>query len=168
MPIYEYYCPDCHTVFSFYARRVASQGVPACPTCGRTRLQKEVSAFAATTGKSEDAEAGGQSPMDDTRLTRAMESLAGEAAGLREDDPKQAAQLMRKLAEMTGAKFAGGMEEAMQRLAAGEDPDAIESSMGDVLESEDPFTFPEGGGGTGSRSRRMRGAPRRDPGLYDL
>jgi len=33
------------------------------------------------------------------------------------------------------------MEEALGRMEAGEDPETIESEMGDLLEGEEPFAF---------------------------
>jgi putative FmdB family regulatory protein len=35
MPIYEFYCPDCHTVFSFFSSRIDTAVRPACPQCGK-------------------------------------------------------------------------------------------------------------------------------------
>ncbi len=55
MPIYEYYCPDNHTIYQFYAKTLA-QGrvIPPCPDNPAFRLQKQVSAFAVTrSGKDE-------------------------------------------------------------------------------------------------------------------
>jgi hypothetical protein len=68
--------------------------------------------------------------------------FAQEAQNINEDDPKQAAHLMRRLSEMAGIDMGKGMKEAMDRIEAGEDPEKIEQEMGDILE-EDPFTLPE-------------------------
>ena len=73
---------------------------------------------------------------------KAMQMISSEAGRINEDDPRQAANLMRKLSEMTGIKLGEGMNEALKRMEAGEDPDQIESEMGDLLQSEDPFEFP--------------------------
>jgi hypothetical protein len=67
-----------------------------------------------------------------------MESLAGDLDSLDENDPRQGAQLMRKLFSATGMPVGGGMEEALRRMEAGEDPEKIEEEMGDVLE-QDPL-----------------------------
>ncbi len=72
-----------------------------------------------------------------------MDLLAREAEHMDEDDPKQAANLMRKLTDMTGLKMGSGMEEALTRMEAGEDPEQVEAEMGDILEEEDPFNFKE-------------------------
>jgi hypothetical protein len=60
------------------------------------------------------------------------------------------------------------MEEALRRLEAGEDPDAIEADLGDKLESEEPFLLADGPAGKRAPDKKKRGAPRRDPNLYDL
>jgi putative FmdB family regulatory protein len=166
MPIYEFYCPKCHTIYNFLSRAINTDGVPQCPHDGRHKLQRQVSRFAFVTG------AGGDSgddmddlPIDEARMEQAMETLASEAEGIDEDDPKAAARLMRKLSDMTGIEYGDSMQEALQRLESGEDPDAIEEEMGDMLENEDePFMMPGSGKGKGIRRR----PPRRDEKLYEM
>ena len=46
---------------------------------------------------------------------------------------------MRRLSDLTGLNLGPGMEEALARMEAGEDPEQIEADMGDLLEGEDPF-----------------------------
>jgi len=166
MPIYEYYCPACHTVLQFFSKKVNSTARPACPHCGRENLEKEISTFAMSRGGGANEE-GDMPPFSEEKLAGAMETLAREAEGIREDDPKQAAQLMRKFSRLTGVKMGESMEEALRRMEAGEDPDQIEEELGDSLAEEDPFGL--AGEQTGARSTRSgRGAPRRDPKLYEL
>jgi putative FmdB family regulatory protein len=45
MPLYEYYCTPCHTIFSFLSRTANVSRQPACPRCGG-ELKKQVSSFA--------------------------------------------------------------------------------------------------------------------------
>ena len=94
-----------------------------------------------------------------------MQMLAGEADKINEDDPRQAANLMRKLSDMTGLELGDGMNEALKRMEAGEDPDTIEAEMGDLLETEEPFLLPDKKPGS---SKPRRPAPKRDETLYDL
>ena len=105
VPIYEFYCPDCHRVMSFLSRAVDTKRQPACPKCGRAALTRRVSSFAISKGRKEEAEGAGRSPggLDEARLEKAMEALAGDMEHINEDDPRQSAQLMRKLLEATGA-----------------------------------------------------------------
>jgi len=72
---------------------------------------------------------------------------------------------MRKLTDMTGLELGPGMQEALKRMEAGEDPDAIEAEMGSLLEDEEPFVMPEKKGG---KTNSKRAAPIRDEKLYDL
>lgn len=176
MPIYEFYCPDCHRVFSFLSRRVETEKQPGCPRCARASLERRVSAFAISKRRAEPAATPAAMPglppgMDEERMARAMESLAGEAEGLDESDPRQAAQLMRKMFSATGLPMGGEVEEAIRRMESGEDPEKVEAEMGDVLESAlaggmgDP-----GGERTPPAARRLRRAlpPSVDPTLYEM
>ena len=92
-----------------------------------------------------------------------MALLAKESGGVNEDDPKQAANMMRKITEITGLKMGAGMEEALNRLERGEDPNQIEAEMGNLLENEDPFILKKIAGTMGRKNR-----PVRDNTLYDM
>lgn len=104
-------------------------------------------------------------PIDESKMEQAMNTLAKEAEGLNEEDPKQAANLMRKLSDMTGLKLGPGMDEALQRMEKGEDPEQLEAEMGDLLENEDPFILP---GKKGAPLKARQRTPFKDETLYDL
>lgn len=173
MPVYEFYCPDCHTIFNFFSRRVNTDGRPDCPRCGRKELARQVSLFAISKGRpdSGDEDAGLPPGMDEDKMMHAFESMAGELENVDENDPKQAARLMRRLFDATGMKLGDGMAEAIRRMEAGEDPDRIEAEMGDLLEEEDPFS---GAGGKATlptslkELRRELLPPKRDDTWYPL
>ena len=78
---------------------------------------------------------------------------------------RQAAQLMRKFSNMTGMEFGPNMQEALRRMEAGEDPEAVEADLGEALEKEDPFAAEAAAGG---RKGVRRPPPRRDEKLYEL
>lgn len=140
MPIYEFYCSDCHVIYNFLSRNIDTHRSPTCPKCGRKKLDRRVSRFAIATGLAENND----EPMpdiDEAKMERAMAALAQEAEGINEDDPRQVGQLMRKLYDATGLEVGPGMQEAITRMESGEDPDAIEQELGDILEHEDPFTM---------------------------
>jgi len=164
MPIYEFYCDDCNTIFNFYSRSVNTSKKPKCPRCRRKSLSRLMSAFAVT-GRAKEGGDTDDLPFDESRMEKAMQTLAGEAESLNEDDPRQAANLMRKLTDMTGLELGPGMTEALRRMEKGEDPDQIEAEMGDLLEGEDPFLLP---GKKGGKRDGKRPAPQRDDTLYDL
>jgi putative FmdB family regulatory protein len=164
MPIYEFYCHKCNTVYNFFARSANTDKIPFCPQCKRIRLKRQMSIFAKVSrGKDEEGAGDDMPPIDEAKMEKAMAMLAGEADKINEDDPRQAANLMRKLSEATGLNLGPGMEEALRRMERGEDPEQIEAEMGDLLEGEDPFTF-EQKGKKGARKPR----PRVDETLYDL
>jgi len=174
MPIYEFYCAHCHRVFNFLSRLVNTEKVPTCPRCKRRDLARRASSFAISKGRKEEpARSPGPEPGgDEGRLERAMEAMAGEIEGIDENDPRQGARFMRRMFEAAGLPVGGGMEEALRRMEAGEDPEKIEAEMGDVL-GEDPF---EGLGEKGSEEegRGLAGLRRRllppavDPELYEM
>jgi putative FmdB family regulatory protein len=140
MPVYEFYCSDCHTIYNFFSRRVDTETQPACPGCGRPDLERRASLFAISKGRGESDEDADLPPgMDEEKMMRALESMAGDFDGIDENDPKQAARMMRRLFDSTGMKLGDGMAEAIRRMEAGENPDQVEAEMGDILEQEDPF-----------------------------
>lgn len=163
MPIYEFYCERCNTLFNFFSRSINTTKRPLCPRCKKSTLDRRMSAFAVT-GRAKEGDPLDDLPVDENQMERAMQVLAGEAERINEDDPRQAADLMRKLTHMTGLELGAGMEEALRRMEMGEDPEQIEAEMGDLLESEDPFQLAAKKGARGGR----RAAPKRDETLYDL
>jgi putative FmdB family regulatory protein len=162
MPIYEFYCENCNTIFNFFSRSVNTTKRPTCPKCGQKKLKKQMSTFAKCTRGKEESDLD-DLPIDETKMEKAMSLLAREAEGINEDDPRQAVNLMRKLSDVAGLNLGPGMEEALRRMEAGEDPDQIEAEMGDLLEDEEPLMFGE------KKGRRVKRAkPFYDDTLYDL
>jgi putative FmdB family regulatory protein len=162
MPIYEFYCRKCNMLFNFFSSTVNTQKRPLCPKCGKIRLERQMSVFSRVKNRGE----GDEPPvpdMDESKMEQAMGFLAKEAESMDENDPRQAANLMRKLSDMTGMNLGPGMEEALKRMEAGEDPDQIEAEMGDLLEGEEPFSF-----GDKASSLRAKRPPRKDETLYEL
>jgi hypothetical protein len=119
----------------------------------------------AFTGKAKEEGDVGDLPFDESKMEQAMQMLAGEADKINEDDPRQAANLMRKLSDMTGLELGEGMDEALRRMEKGEDPEEIEAEMGDILEQEDPFSL---SGKKGKAIKAKLKAPIKDETLYDL
>jgi putative FmdB family regulatory protein len=167
VPIYEFYCADCHTVYNFLSRSINTTKRPACPRCGRPKLERKVSRFAISKGRSEAPESEGMpAGLDESKMEQAMEDLTRDADGIDEDNPQQMARMMRKLCESAGMQLGGKMEEAVRRLEAGEDPEKIEEEMGDFLDEEDPLLGGTGGSLRGL-SRKLK-PPRVDETLYDM
>lgn len=184
MPIYEYYCPDNHTIYQFYAKTLAQgRTIPKCPDHPKYRMRKIVSGFAITSGgKAEEPAppaAGGGEAAEDARMDAAMGAMEQEFAGVDENDPRAMARMMRKMSEVTGEKIDGEMEEVVRKLEEGADPESLEEQMGggDAPGEGDPYGDEMGMGGPAAkpadpkearhRFKARRTAPRKDPKLYD-
>lgn len=177
MPIYEYYCPDNHTIYQFFAKTLA-QGkiVPKCPDNAAFKMRKVVSAFAVTSGgkKSEEnapagTEGGGQ---EDARMEAAMNAMESEFSSIDENDPRAMGRMMRRMAELTGEKIDGQMEEVVRKLEEGADPDSLDEQLGDSMGDEGDGAAGGGAEAGDAKEKKHRykmrqAAPRRDPRLYD-
>jgi putative FmdB family regulatory protein len=162
MPIYEFFCRDCNTIFNFFSRRINTDKQPSCPKCGREKIQKMMSTFA-TIGKANE-EKDPLADIDEAKMEQAFEGLLREAENINEDDPRQMAGLMRKFSDKTGISLGDQMEEALSRLEAGEDPDQIEQEMGELLDGDNDFSFEE----MKKKARSGPPPPARDDKLYEL
>ena len=142
MPIYEFFCRECNTIFNFFSRRINTSKVPSCPKCGKT-LRKMLSTFATLGRAKEPGDEELPPGFDESRMERALGDLAKEAERINGDDPRAMAQLMRRFSEKTGLHLNEDMEKALSRIEAGEDPSQIEKEMGDVFEGDEilPFEF---------------------------
>lgn len=178
MPIYEYYCPDNHTIYQFYAKTLAQgRTVPRCPDNPKFRLRKMVSAFAISSGDRgeppAEAPAAGADE-GDARLDAAMGAMEKEFSQVDENDPRAMARMMRRMSELTGEKIDGEMEEVVRKLEEGADPESLEEQLGGDADPENPMGGEEGPPAAPvdprepkHRFRVRRAAPRRDPKLYD-
>ncbi|ATC65505.1 FmdB family transcriptional regulator [Nibricoccus aquaticus] len=180
MPIYEYYCPDNHTVYQFFAKTLAQgRTIPKCPDNPKFRMQKAVSAFAVTSGgkSTEAGEAAGDAgapgdAAEDARMEAAMGVMEKEFSSVDENDPRAMGRMMRRMAEMTGEKIDGEMEEVVRKLEEGADPESLEDQLGGGGPSDENGQGGPGGPAPEPKEKRHRYKPaqralRRDPALYD-
>jgi hypothetical protein len=174
MPIYEFYCRENHRIYQFFARNLA-QGrmVPRCPDNPKYHMQKILSAFAV--GGAGRGEEGGEAPGGadpaggpaDARIEAAMGEMEREFSSVDEKDPRAMGRMMRRMAELTGERMGGDMEEVVRKLEEGADPESLEEQMG--ADMEDAGAPGAAGAGDPRRRRRARRlAPVRDPKLYDF
>lgn len=162
MPIYEFYCADCNTIFNFLSHRINTEKRPMCPKCNKGHLERIISRFSFLKGKKEQDDMG-IPELDESKVQRALSLIEQESHDVNEDDPVQAAHLMRKLFDATGINLGSRLEEALRRMEAGEDPNKIEEEMGDILSEEDLFKV------SPKVSRKFkRKPPERDETLYYL
>ena len=179
MPIYEFACPDCRTLFQFFSRRVNTSTVPPCPKCGKP-LSKQISLFQAKSGGGAgndpwglagdgcDDDTAGAPDFDagDERVAGAMEERGSKIDSMDDTDASGAAKLMQEFSQKSGVKFNKDVNEALNRIAAGEDADAVAAQMGDALDSANPFdtSGAKGGLGAGARPHPFT----KDPTLYEM
>ncbi len=174
MPIYEYYSPDTNKIYSFFARSLsAGRAIPKCPDNPKSKMERLVSRFAVT-GRAKEKPEGADAAMD-PRMERVMAEMEREMASMDEQnpDPRQLGRLMRKMTEATGQKIPGEMEQMLQRLESGEDPEKLEEEFGGALDQIGEGAF----GDEAESAAATRGAiravlnkkrPTRDPKLYEL
>ncbi len=174
MPIYEFYSPDTHKIYSFFARSLAyANKTPRCPDKPDARMERVVSRFAVTGRAKEKTDTPAGDDMD-PRMERVMAEMERDMAGMDENnpDPRALGRMMRKMTEATGQKMPAEMEHMIRRLEAGEDPEKLEEEFGDAFENMD---FPDGMGGDGAEGgeagggvKARRKAAERDPALYEI
>ncbi|NIN69638.1 MAG: zinc ribbon domain-containing protein [Anaerolineae bacterium] len=116
MPLYEYRCKGCRRRVTLL-RSYSDTSMPLCPECGSDALHRLISRV--TVVRSEESR---------------LESLADPSslAGLDENDPKSVARWMRKMSAEMGEDMGPEFDEMVDRLEAGESPEEIEESMGDL------------------------------------
>jgi hypothetical protein len=170
MPIYEFYCRSNHRIYQFYAKTLA-QGkvVPPCPDNPKFKMVRILSPFAVV-GKAQEqsaasaSESPGLGTADDARMEAAMGAMEREFSGVDENDPRAMGRMMRRMADLTGEKIDGEMEEVVRKLEEGADPESLE----DDLPPETDAATGEAPEKTGrQRVRSRRDAPGRDPKLHD-
>ncbi len=145
MPVYEFYCPHCHTIFNFLSKRINITDTPLCPKCSSPDMERKVSIFSviSSSNKETSEEDEGDpitkmlSQIDETKLEKAIATLSAEAERIDEEDPKAMAGILKKLFDSAGLKLSEPMEEALKRMEAGEDPEKVEEEMGELLEDEE-------------------------------
>lgn len=166
MPIYEYYCENCHTIYNFFSLSTNPSKAPACPRCHRPDMEKRVSAFAVLRRQGEDVP-DFMDEMDDERMEQALESLAGEMERVGDtDNPKTMAHFMRRLINMTGVEMGPKMEDILRKMDAGMDPEDLEDELGEIDEEDDDALgeFVK----LKKKVRSLRERPRKDETLYFL
>ena len=136
MPIYEFLCSDCNTLFNFFSARIDTESTAGCPRCSKP-LERRPASFATLKHRGE-GEPDPFDGLDEGALDGAMAAMAGELEGAgAEDDPKTMAKLMRKFGEASGMELGPRMEDMLARLEAGADPDTLEDELGAELDSDD-------------------------------
>jgi putative FmdB family regulatory protein len=142
MPLYEFYCEPCHTIFTFRFMRMDTKACPACPVCNAS-LKREISTFAHIVSRGAaatppDSGDGAPQGLDDTaaqRMEEAMARMGDRIQALDDDDadPREAVKVMREMAAAGGFHFDKDVKEALARIEAGEDPEKSDQDFADVF-----------------------------------
>ena len=87
MPIYEFYSPDTHKIYSFFARSLAyADKIPRCPDQPGARMERLVSRFAFTGRAKEKSDSPAGDDLD-PRMERVMAEMERDMAGMDENNP---------------------------------------------------------------------------------
>jgi len=129
MPRYDYRCQSCKkrsVIFQTYAEY--GQKKVKCPHCGSPELQRLI-------GRVRFARS------EESRLDQLSDP--SDWGDFDESDPRSMAKMMRKMGSELGEDMPGEFDEVVDRLEAGEDPEAIEESMPDLGgdNGDDDFDF---------------------------
>ena len=114
MPIFEYLCRKCNTIFQFLVRNTSVESDPSCPRCGNGGLERVMSSFVAARKSSSSMTDAADDPV---------------LAGMDEEDPRSMARAIRHMADEMGEDLGPELSEAISRLEAGEDPETIEREL---------------------------------------
>lgn len=133
MPIYEYLCTACNTIFQFLVRSSSVDGEesPACPSCGDRGMSRVMSSFSVGASNSSPDD------MNDDLMP----------AGMDEEDPRAMAAAIRRMADSMGEELEPEVVEALVRLESGEDPETVErelenAGLGAAPDSQTPYRDP--------------------------
>ncbi len=116
MPAYDFRCKACHHSFTltYTTFDEIDRAEPRCPRCGSGDLSRLIRRVAILTS-------------EEARLERLSDP--SRLAGLDENDPRAMGRLMREMASELGEDAGPEMQEVIERLEAGESPEAIEQSL---------------------------------------
>lgn len=176
MPIYEYYSPDTHTIYQFFARSPELKDeVPRCPAGADLRMEKKISNFSYLRGATEHSDSDNDLNFEDPQIAGAMAEMERDMARMDPDnpDPRAMGTMMEKMAQLTGEKLPADMQEMVGRLKAGEDLESIEEKFGDLMDETDigPDTSETDRASALKnhiQALRRKQQPQRDPKLYEL
>ncbi len=134
MPIYEFYCSDCATLFTFYSSRVETEKRPSCPSCQKGELDRWLSTFARL--RADGAVAPSSMPPDERKMEQAFVELA-RASEAGSDDGRLLIGLLRDFAKTSGLALEGGADEALARLEAGASSAQVAAEYEDMLRGDE-------------------------------
>jgi hypothetical protein len=178
MPIYEFFCPDNHRIYSFFARSLAYAGrSPRCPDNPKFRMERMISSFSFTGRAREEQPAGSLHEEDNPRFQASISEMEKEFSTMSDEnpDPRQVARMMRKMAVMTGEKMPEQMQEMIKRMEEGENLEKLDEEFGQMTDDYGAHPNDTGGPEEQSNLQKLKARlqatqkrPQRDPVLYEM
>ncbi len=171
MPVYEFYCSDCHKIYQFFARTAATDKVPDCPVCGKKKLSREISNFAIIS-QSNNQMSGieGNDDINENLIVDALMNLADKSSELEQadicDDKKtaKAVEVFKSFIKESKIKTDGRIEDALLRATGMKTEGEIAAELEDSLDAEDYQLALE----QLKNYKRCLSRPQTDDKLYDL
>jgi putative FmdB family regulatory protein len=116
MPSYDFRCRSCGQDFTLTYASIAEAGRsdPRCPRCQSAELSRLIRRVAVISS-------------EESRIERLADP--SRLAGLDENDPRAMGRLMRDMANELGEDAGPEVDEVIERLESGENPETIEQSM---------------------------------------
>ncbi len=182
MPIYEFYSPDTHKIYTFYARSLQeSSMIPLCPNGKNFKMEKLFSGFSVT-GLADKRESNEHSfeekntddpfaNMSEKQASHVMKEMEKNFGSIDDEnpDPRQMGKMMRKMCEITGEKMDGVMEEVVRKLEEGACPEELEEKIGEQMDDVGNEHTDEDGNENSSKKIISKSSPiQRDPVLYEM
>ncbi|PCJ57778.1 MAG: hypothetical protein COA79_14945 [Planctomycetota bacterium] len=133
MPFYEFYCVECHCIYTFLSRKIDTTSTPICPVCESDQLTREISNFSALRDMKVEKDFGGFSKSSDKSVTELMAGLNKEISQIDSSDPKQLAGVLKKLGEATGESLGPEMQTALEQMEKGGDFNQLQLEMDSIL-----------------------------------
>jgi putative FmdB family regulatory protein len=116
VPAYDFRCKACRYAFTlaFDTYAELDQARPRCPACGSDELSRLIRRVTIVAS-------------EESRIERLADP--SRLANLDENDPRSMGRLMREMAGEIGEDLDPELGEVVERLEAGESPEAIEESL---------------------------------------
>ncbi len=116
MPSYDFRCKNCRRDFTVVYASIAEAGRddPRCPYCRSAELTRLIRRVAVVSS-------------EESRIERLADP--SRLAGLDENDPRAMGRLMRDMADELGEDAGPEMDEVIDRLESGEDPETIDRGL---------------------------------------
>ncbi len=164
MPFYEFYCPECHKIMTFFSPVIDTTKQPDCPHCGHI-TQRQISRFIVAKDLNKATSDTGGFRLNDPKTQKILQKLNAKAGSL-QNDPASAARLLKELSSVEGALQNPKLNKLLDQLEKNAGNPEIETELEALVseierDSESEF-------GATSNPKNAFVEPLRDHDVYDL